>query len=207
MTPLSEQVVTLAGTLAHAGEHREAVVAFGDVVDQLLDEYRLAYTGAAEEADFTTLAVRLEEVDHLDAGEEDFGADCQVFELGSGLVDRAGVVAVEFGQVVDGVSDDVEQTPLYLVAGRNRNRLAERIDAGSALEAVGTFHGHAAHGFFSDVLLHFENKLRAVGAVNLQRREDGGKDVILAVEGNVDHGADNLGYFSEIVAHFIRSDL
>ena len=34
---LAEEVVALTGTLAHTGEHREAVVALGDVVDELHD--------------------------------------------------------------------------------------------------------------------------------------------------------------------------
>ena len=44
------EVVALAGALAHPGEHRDAAVLLGDVVDQLLDEHGLADAGAAEEA-------------------------------------------------------------------------------------------------------------------------------------------------------------
>src|SRR5439155_936479 len=55
---------------AHAGEDREAAVLLGDVVDQLLDEHRLADTGAAEETRLAALRVRLEEVDDFDAGLE-----------------------------------------------------------------------------------------------------------------------------------------
>ena len=44
------KVVALAGTLADAGEDRVAAVGLGDVVDELLNEHRLAHAGAAEEA-------------------------------------------------------------------------------------------------------------------------------------------------------------
>ena len=60
MTPDSlismPEVVALARALADAGEHREAAVLLGDVVDQLLDQHRLADAGAAEQADLAALA-------------------------------------------------------------------------------------------------------------------------------------------------------
>jgi hypothetical protein len=48
-------------------------MALGDVVDQLLDEHGLADAGAAEQADLAALGVGREEVDDLDAGDEDRG--------------------------------------------------------------------------------------------------------------------------------------
>ena len=67
---LVPEVVALAGALADAGEHREAAVLLGDVVDQLHDEDGLADAGAAEEADLAALRVGREQVDDLDAGLE-----------------------------------------------------------------------------------------------------------------------------------------
>ena len=65
------EVVALARALADAGEHRIAAMRLGDVVDQLLDQHRLADAGAAEEADLAAARVRREQVDDLDAGDED----------------------------------------------------------------------------------------------------------------------------------------
>ena len=65
------EVVALAGALADAGEHRIAAMGLGDVVDQLLDEHRLADAGAAEQADLAALGVGREQVDDLDAGDQD----------------------------------------------------------------------------------------------------------------------------------------
>src|SRR5918995_4442100 len=48
---LEVEVVALARALADAGEDRHAAVLHRDVVDQLLDQHRLAEPGAAEEAD------------------------------------------------------------------------------------------------------------------------------------------------------------
>ena len=65
------EVVSLAGALADAGEHREAAVLLGHVVDELHDEHGLAHAGAAEEADLAAAQVGGEQVDDLDAGLED----------------------------------------------------------------------------------------------------------------------------------------
>ena len=67
---LQPQVVALAGALADAAERRQAPVLLGQVVDQLLDEHRLAHARAAEQADLAALGVGRQQVDHLDAGLE-----------------------------------------------------------------------------------------------------------------------------------------
>ena len=84
---LQPEVVALAGALAHAGEHRQAAVLLGDVVDQLLDQHRLAHAGAAEQADLAALHVRGQQIDHLDAGLEDLDRRRQVVERGRLAVD------------------------------------------------------------------------------------------------------------------------
>ena len=68
---LAIKVVALARTLADAGEHRNAAVLLGDVVDQLHDGDGLAHAGAAEQADFAAARVGTDKVDDLDAGLED----------------------------------------------------------------------------------------------------------------------------------------
>ena len=66
------EIVALAGALADAGEHRVTTVRLGDVVDQFLNEHGLADAGAAEQADLAALGVRREQIDDLDAGDENF---------------------------------------------------------------------------------------------------------------------------------------
>ncbi len=64
-------------------------MSLGDVVDELLDKHSLAYTCTTEEANLTTLCVRLDKVDDLDAGEEHLGLGRQLLIRGGRLVDRA----------------------------------------------------------------------------------------------------------------------
>src|SRR4029453_10411397 len=75
------EVVALAGALPHPGEHRDAAVLLGDVVDQLLDEHGLAHAGAAEQAGLAAAGVGLEQIHDLDAGLEHL-------DLGGLLVER-----------------------------------------------------------------------------------------------------------------------
>ena len=83
------EVVAFAGALAHAGEHRVAAMRLGDVVDELLDEHRLAHAGAAEQADLAALGVGRQQVDDLDAGDEDLRFRRLVDEVGRRRMDRA----------------------------------------------------------------------------------------------------------------------
>ena len=57
------EVVAFAGALADAGEHREAAMRLGDVVDQFLDEHGLADAGAAEQADLAAARIGREQVE------------------------------------------------------------------------------------------------------------------------------------------------
>ena len=66
------EVVAFAGALADAGEHRVTAVRLGDVVDQFLNQHGLADAGAAEQADLAALGVGRQQIDDLDAGDENF---------------------------------------------------------------------------------------------------------------------------------------
>ena len=67
------EVVALARALADAGEHRIAAVRLGDVVDQFHDDHGLADAGAAEQADLAALGIGRQQIDDLDAGDQDRG--------------------------------------------------------------------------------------------------------------------------------------
>src|SRR5262249_31787086 len=92
---LEVEVVARAGALADAGEARHSTVRLRDVVDELLDENRLADAGATEEADLAALAVRSEEVDDLDTRFEDLDLRRLVLERRRSLVDGGRALGVD----------------------------------------------------------------------------------------------------------------
>ena len=82
------EVVALAGALADAGEDRDAAMRLGDVVDQLHDDDGLADAGAAEQADLAALGIGGQQVDDLDAGDQDLRFRRLVDEFRRRAMDR-----------------------------------------------------------------------------------------------------------------------
>ena len=66
------EVIALSGALTHAGEHRQTRMLGGDVVDQFQHVHGLADSSATEETDFSALGERADQVNHLDAGFQQF---------------------------------------------------------------------------------------------------------------------------------------
>ena len=183
------EVVALAGALADAGEHGNAAMALGDIVDQLLDEHGLAHPGAAEQADLAALGVRREEVDDLDPGDEDGGFGRLVDERRGVGVDRGELVASDRALLVDRLADDVHDPAERLGADRDLDLVAGRAHLLAAGQALGRIHGDGADDILAEVLGDLEHQAVAV-VFGLERREDRGE---VAIKGHIDHGADHLG--------------
>ena len=66
------EVVTFTCALTHTGEHGQAAVRFGDVVDQFHHVHGFAHTGTTEQTHFTALGEWANQVNHLDAGFQQF---------------------------------------------------------------------------------------------------------------------------------------
>ena len=128
----------------------------GDVVDQLLDEHRLAHAGAAEQADLAALHVRGEQVDDLDAGLEDLDRRRELLERRAG---RGGSASARRPRAAPsplsiGLAEHVEDAAEGDLADRHRDRAAGVDHVGAAGEAVGGVHGDGAHAVVAEVLLH-----------------------------------------------------
>ena len=146
------QVIALAGTFADAGEDGVAVVLGGDVVNQLLNQNGLADACAAEEADLTTLCIRADEVNDLDAGFENLRGG---FLLGIGrrfAVNRPALELRVDGLIVQRISHEIENTAKAGLANGNGDGRACVDGFGAADKAVGGAHGNAADDAVADLL-------------------------------------------------------
>jgi peptide chain release factor 1 len=122
---LEPEVVPLTRALAHAREHGHAAVLLRDVVDQLLDENRLADSRAAEEADLAAPHERRDQVDDLDPGLEDLDLRREVAEAWRVAVDRPALHTVGWCfLLVDRLADHVPEPAEGLLADRHRDRAA-----------------------------------------------------------------------------------
>ncbi len=89
---------------------------FGNVVDELHDEHRLAHAGTTEESNLTTLHVGLQQVDDLDARSQDFLLRGEFLKGGRLTVNGVCTLHVELFHTVDRLTNDVQHTTLNLVA-------------------------------------------------------------------------------------------
>ena len=158
---LEPEVVALAGALAHAREHRQAAVLLGDVVDELLDQHRLAHAGAAEEADLAALHVGREQVDDLDAGLEDLLGGVELVERRRVAVDRPALGRRDVAALVDRVAEHVEDAAEGHLADGHRDRPARVGDRRAARQAVRGVEGDRAHAVVAQVLLDLGDQRRA----------------------------------------------
>ena len=113
------EIVALAGAFADAREYGIAAVGLGDVVDQFLDEHRLAHASAAEQADLAALGVGREQVDDLDAGDENLGVGRLIDISGGWLMDRAALVHLDRPGFIHGLADHVHDAPERALADRH----------------------------------------------------------------------------------------
>ena len=159
------EVVALAGALADAGEHRVAAVRLGDVVDQLHDQHGLADAGAAEQADLAALGVGREQVDDLDAGDEDLRLGRL---LGVGRAPPGGWRAGASAGIGPASSTGSPMTfmmrPSVPAPTGTWIGCAGVGDVLAAHEALGGVHGDAAHGGLAELLGDFEHEAVAAGS-------------------------------------------
>ena len=118
------EVGAFAGAFADAGEDGVAAVLLGDTGDEFLDDDGLAEARAAEQAGLAAAKERREQVDHLDAGLEDFGLGRQVDEFRRLAVDRAALGRVDRPAVVDRLAEQVEHAAERFLADRHGHRPA-----------------------------------------------------------------------------------
>ena len=191
------EIVAFARAFPHAGKYRIAAVRLGDVVDEFLDDHRLAHAGAAEQADLAAARIRCEQIDDLDPGDENLRLG-RLLRIGRRrLVDGTAFLVRHRTGLVDRLSDDVDDAAERAVPDRDRNRQPGIGNLLSADETFARIHGNGAHGRFAEMLGDFEHQAIAV-IVRLQRIENRGQ---ISLELHIDDGADDLGDVSDFFRH------
>ena len=141
------------------------------------------------------LGVGRQQVDDLDAGDQDLRLGRLLDELRRGTMDRRLLFGVDRAALVDRLADHVEDAPQGLGADRHHDRATGVDHLGAAHQPVGRVHRDRAHGVLAEVLRHFERQ-HAAGVVDVQRAQDRRQ---LALEADVDDRADDLGDRADFV--------
>ena len=162
----------------------------------------LADAGAAEQADLAALQVRRQQIDHLDAGDQDFRRG-RLFLEASAHRGGSGSACVVLTGPCSSIGSPITFRMRPSVSGPTGTVIGA---AGvhhflAAHHAVGAVHGDAAHGALAQFLRHFQHQ-GVVGELGVQRVLD---ERQLAVELHVHHGAHHLGHASDDVACHVLS--
>merc|ERR1719449_195556 len=188
---LKVQIVTLTGPLSHSSEDRVTSVGLGDVVNQLHDQHSLADTSTAEETNLTSLGIGGKEIDNLDTSDKNLLLDTHVLELRGVSVDGLPLVGVNGAPLVNGISDNVDNSAESLGSDGDHDGVASVIDNVSSDETLSTVHGNGPDGVLSQMLGDLQDELGGP-VLDLEGVEDLGKSII---ELNIDNGTndrDNL---------------
>ena len=146
------QVVTFSCTLSNTGEHGITAVLCRDITDQLLDQYGLTYTRTAEKSDLTTLLVRAQQVNDLDTRLQKFRLRSLLLEFRCRSVDRLIEYVRGRLDIVDRLSQNVEDTSQCIFTDRNRDRSACRNRIHTSHESVGRTHSDTSYRIVTQML-------------------------------------------------------
>src|SRR5690606_15733851 len=182
------KVVTFTRALTNASENGIAAVRLSDVVDQFLNKNRLADASATEQADLTALGIGRQEVENLNAGDQDFRFRRLLDIFRSRLVNAAGLRCVDWTSFINRLTNHVDDTAEHFRTDRNADRRARIGDRLTTHQTVGRVHRDTTYRVLTEVLSNLKNQAVSL-VVGLKRVQDR-RQIVLEL--NVHHRANNL---------------
>ena len=131
-----------------------------DVVNELHDQNGLAYARPAEEANFATLQIGLDQIDDLNSGFKHFQRGGLIFKRRRRAVDRVMGVTHDGAKLINRFPKDIHHPAQGCPAHRNFNPLSEIVGLHPANHTLDRLHGDGAHAAFAEVLLDFRGDLQ-----------------------------------------------
>ncbi|KAF5031629.1 hypothetical protein DSECCO2_625780 [anaerobic digester metagenome] len=194
------KVVSFTGALTDTGEHGDAAVVLGDVVDHLHEDNGLADAGTAEHAHLAALGEGDEQVDDLDAGFKHFDLGRLLGEARGRAVNRVALFGDDGALFVHGATHDVQDAAQGGLAYGHLDGLARVLADLAANEAVGVVHGDAADDAVAKVLGDFDDQVVFFGVDGRVGDQNGIQDARKFALGKlqVDNRPDDLHYFTGI---------
>ena len=152
------EVVAFAGSFTHTRKHGYAAVQFGNIVDQFHDDDRFADARASERADLAAFEEGADEVNHLDAGDENLWRGRLLHQRRGAPMNRVVFVRLHRALFVHRLPRDVEDATHDGFADGHGDGLSGVDDVVAALESFAGAHGDGAHPIVAQVLLDFERE-------------------------------------------------
>ena len=182
------------------GEHRNAAVLHGDVVDEFHDDDGFADARAAEQTDLAAAQIGFEQIDDLDSGLEHFESRRLIFERRRLAMNRIALLGIDRPHLVHRLAEHVQHAAQGLLAHRHADGAAEADRLHAAHQALGGLHRDGADAAFADVLLGFADDVDGLGDVEAFAGDaDRGIDFRDLTFGElaVDGGAGDLDYMPD----------
>ncbi|MNC08497.1 hypothetical protein D3C75_560850 [compost metagenome] len=198
------QVITFTGTFTNTGKYGDTAVFLCDVIDQFLDGYGFTYAGTAEQADFTALSVRGQQVDNLDSCFQNFCLRRQFIKCRSKTVNRVALCNY-LSAVINRIAQHVKYAAKCSCANRNRNWSALVNNLEPAYQSVCRRHSDTTDQIVTQVIGNLKCQINSAAVFqagfNLDSVENLGQ--LAAFKFNIDnrtHNAYNASFVHLIIS-------
>jgi hypothetical protein len=175
-------------------------VLHGHVVNQFLNQNRLANTSPAEETDFSTFQKGLNKVHNFNPGFKHFERGGLLVQLRSGTMNGIIIFADQRTELVNRLPQHIHYATKSRATHGNGDGLAGIERLHPAHHAVGRFHGDSAHTAFAEMLLHFGGDIQRLWILKaLAGDAHGVKDrrQMSRFKLNIQHRSDDLHHMSD----------
>ena len=162
-----------------------------DVADQFHHVHRLAHARTAEQTHLAALGERADQINHLNAGFQQFIGCSEFVERRRFTVDRPAFFIAHRALLVDWVAQHIHNAAQRFNADWHGYRRACAGYGHTAPQAIGGAHGNRTYYAVPQLLLHFQ---RQVGAAHFQGIINSGQGFTRKL--HVNHWTDNLYDFS-----------
>merc|ERR1719414_638602 len=98
-------------------------VSLGHVVDQLHDEDSLAHPSTTKQTNFSSLGIRSQQVDHLDARDEDLLFHAHLFECRCLGMNSLSLISRNRTSLINRITNNIDDSAQSLRADRYHNRI------------------------------------------------------------------------------------
>ena len=151
---LPQQVVSFPGTLANSGENGESIVFLCDIIDQLLDQHGLTYSGTTEKSDLSSFQIRLQQVNNFDTSVKDLLGSRKILKLGRFPMNRQRMVLIQITETINRITDNIHDPSSDLPANRHRNRSSGSDRLHPSTQTISGIHRHTTCRLLTDMLLN-----------------------------------------------------
>ena len=171
----AKKVVSFPCTFSNSSKNRKAVMFLCNIIDEFLDKDSLAHTGTSEKSDLSALEVRLEQVNDLNTSKKDLLRSRKILELRRFPMYRECAIFLKVTHAVDSLTNYIHDPAADLGTDRHCDRRTGTYRLHTSSESVCRIHCNSPYRIFSNMLLHFNNKLSSIILYDLQSFMDSRK--------------------------------